>query len=237
MVYGFGVAQGHTPSILRKSLPDVPFVGFDSFQGLPSEDDRKSKMSRWKKGDFNNTYTPEELENAAGGRPHVRLVSGFCDATLTSTLVAEMALKPAVYVDIDCDLHSSTVTVLRWLLNNRLLVPGSLVGYDDWWTISCNNFPRRGSKGKHVYMPTEVGEGLAHAQMTREFGIKFRCIAGPCAAPGTMTGCHIHNNWGPIYLVEAIGTEKHANTGFLLARNRAIEWMQQNAVCGSLRDL
>ena len=96
MVYGFGVAQGHTPSILRKSLPDVPFVGFDSFQGLPSEDDRKSKMSRWKKGDFNNTYTPEELENAAGGRPHVRLVSGFCDATLTSTLVAEMALRVAI---------------------------------------------------------------------------------------------------------------------------------------------
>ena len=41
-------------------------------------------------------------------------------------------MKPALYVDIDADLYSSSLQALEWLFRMGLIVPGTVIGYDDW---------------------------------------------------------------------------------------------------------
>ena len=48
-----------------------------------------------------------------------------------------LRLRPALYVDIDCDFYGATLTALRFLFRHGLIVPGTLLGYDDWWTTAC----------------------------------------------------------------------------------------------------
>lgn len=88
-----------------------------------------------------------------------RFVGGFYNETLTPQL-AQQAL-PARYVDIDCDLYVSTVSVLRWLCQHRLLRAGSLIGYDDWFETPF----LRG------------GESMAHLEVASEHLIHFELIA------------------------------------------------------------
>ena len=35
------------------------------------------------------------------------------------------------YVDVDCDLHTSSVDALAWLFESGLVAVGTLFGYDD----------------------------------------------------------------------------------------------------------
>lgn len=40
-------------------------------------------------------------------------------------------MRPALYVEIDCDLYLSSRQALEWLLSSRLIVRGTVIGYDD----------------------------------------------------------------------------------------------------------
>ena len=40
--------------------------------------------------------------------------------------------KPAFWVDLDVDLYISTVQVLDFMFKNHLIVPTTLVSFDDW---------------------------------------------------------------------------------------------------------
>ena len=71
------------------------------------------------------------------------------------------ALASALLVDVDVDLHSSTMQCMSWLLAHRLLVPGSFVRYDDW----------RASWQQY-------GEGKAHRELTLRHNITWRCLSG-----------------------------------------------------------
>ena len=153
-VFAFGVAQGHTPAMLRKAFPSARLFGFDSFQGLPSDDDVDSRLPAWSKpeahtmhctrfarhmqlpfaytfnvlmcmcawcrseGSFGPKLTPVELEVSAGGRPKTVITAGFFDRTLTSGLATKLKVQRAVYIDVDCDLHSSTSSALEWMLTS-----------------------------------------------------------------------------------------------------------------------
>ena len=115
----FGVATGRTIRHLSKFLPKYQIWGFDSFQGLPED---------WSwlfpKGSFKNTK-PRVPNN-------VHLVEGMFDQTLPgwcSNLKGPIAL-----LHIDCDLYSSTKTVLD-LLDDRLVV-GTVIVFDEYL-----NFP------------------------------------------------------------------------------------------------
>ena len=62
----------------------------------------------------------------------VQWVRGFYEASLTPALARRM--RPALYVDFDCDLYSSTYHALDWLATHGLLEAGTILGYDDWST-------------------------------------------------------------------------------------------------------
>lgn len=79
------------------------------------------------------------------------LVPGFWEQSLTPELAKRV--KPASYVDIDCDIYSSAVTCLDWLLSNRLVVQGTIIGYHDW---------KSGGK--------DGGEQRAHREMLAKHG-------------------------------------------------------------------
>jgi len=245
-VFAFGVAQGHTPAMLRKAFPTARLFGFDSFQGLPSEDDVDSRLPAWSEGSFGPKLTPVELEVSAGGRPKTVITAGFFDRTLTSGLATKLKVQRAVYIDVDCDLHSSTSSALEWMLTNRLLRVGTLIGFDDFWTIPCSRFGV--SNGRLIVHPLDVGEGKAFREMTTKFGLRFRCLAGPCMPPPTTSTCHVHNNWAPIFLLQASGVPaSEASTGFLFggsgseaadskerSRRALANWMHSSRVCGSV---
>lgn len=253
-VYVFGIGQGHSMGMLRKAVPGSRIFGFDSFKGLPGEDDQASALKTWAAGWLPPAkgVTPASMELAAGGRPHAYVIPGFYDKTLTTALLTSFsgrgegttavtttdarAMGAAAYVDIDCDLHVSTVAALDWLFAQRLIRPGTLVGYDDWWTISCNH--HRVSRWARVVDPLTVGEGLAHAQMVAKHGVRFRCVAGPCRPPPSVFDCHPHNNFAPIFLVEAVGLTDVStqSTGFAFENADMQRWMNASWVCHSLRD-
>ena len=73
-------------------------------------------------------------------------------------------MRPALYVDIDCDVYSSSITALRWLLKSNIIVPGTVVGYDDW---------KYGGSGSDSQL---MGEPRAHAEVTKEFGLEWRSV-------------------------------------------------------------
>lgn len=98
----FGVANGTSLGIIAAHMP---VVGFDSFLGLPEE---------WE-GYPKGTFAPTDPETGwTSGEPPViansQLEIGMFDDTLPSFDFS--AVAPLGLVHIDCDLYSSTTTVL-----------------------------------------------------------------------------------------------------------------------------
>ena len=67
-------------------------------------------------------------------------------------------MAPALLVDADADLYSSTVQSLGWMCAHRLLVSGSVVYYDDW-----------GAGGSH-------GQQRAHQEIASAYNITFQQV-------------------------------------------------------------
>lgn len=120
--------------------------------------------------------SPDSVRLALQGRAfkpehRARLVAGFYNDSLTPSLAAQA--RPAAYAEFDCDLHISTAQALRWMLTHELLVPGSLVGYDDWFEAPF----LRG------------GESSAHLELTREFLVEWELLSPDPASARVGKGC------------------------------------------------
>eukprot|EP00933_Yihiella_yeosuensis_P079945 TRINITY_DN9335_c0_g1_i5.p1 TRINITY_DN9335_c0_g1~~TRINITY_DN9335_c0_g1_i5.p1 ORF type:complete len:132 (-),score=21.13 TRINITY_DN9335_c0_g1_i5:522-917(-) len=126
-------------------------------------------------------------------------------------------MGPAFYVDIDCDLYTSAYAALDFLFANQIAQVGTIIGYDDWWTLPCRFFHKKNNEGKRMkrqVSPLDVGEGLAHATIAEKYGVKFRCLAGPCKPVKSMKKCNMNNNWAPVFVVESISGEKSGHVQF-----------------------
>jgi hypothetical protein len=111
----FGVASGSTISHIAK-LHAGPVYGFDSFEGLPEN---------WRTGYDKGTFSgdlPMVPDN-------VELIKGWFSATLPSFLASHPG--KVAFLHIDCDLYSSTNTILD-LLEPRLGT-GSVIVFDEYW--------------------------------------------------------------------------------------------------------
>ena len=174
----------------RSALLWHTYWGFDSFVGLPPEAPTALRPSEalWREGQFSiaRAFHARVRRDEAGAEVYelppgvappsadsvrrtflgwlspsvarLRFVAGFYNETLDARL-ARLAL-PARYVELDCDLYASSRDALRWLLTHELLVPGSLVGYDDWFEAPF----LRG------------GESLAHLHAAAEFRVEFELL-------------------------------------------------------------
>ena len=79
-------------------------------------------------------------------------------------------------MEIDCDLYVSSVQALDFMFRNRLIVSGTLIGYDDWWVVPCV------AKNRWI-SALEVDEGLAHAEMAKRLRCRVYLLGGSLQVP------------------------------------------------------
>lgn len=161
--YCFGVAHGSTVDGLvhglrNRDMPVPKLHLFDSFEGLPEEDEGISRPSVWDSGAYAAPRQKLEgrIQQLGLADDDYQIHEGWFSETLKDELVENGVFAPAAYVDIDADLYNSTRDVLEFFFRHKLIRPGTLIGYDDWgdtelWT---------------------AGESRAHKELTEKYGAR-----------------------------------------------------------------
>jgi methyltransferase family protein len=115
LVVEFGVFEGATINFIA-GLTRETVYGFDSFSGLPED---------WRPG-FPKGMFSVGLPRV---RPNVSLVAGLFEDTLPAFL--ERNRQDVSFLHIDCDLYSSTRTVLR--LCGPRIRKGTVLAFDEYF--------------------------------------------------------------------------------------------------------
>jgi predicted O-methyltransferase YrrM len=113
----FGVGRGKSMRWIASQVSGA-IHGFDSFEGI---------QEYWNGnpvGSFAQKNLPKVPDN-------VEFHVGYFDATLPGFL--EKHADPVAFLHVDCDLYSSTVTILE-ALGNRLQ-PGAIVLFDEYYNF------------------------------------------------------------------------------------------------------
>ncbi len=124
VILEFGVHRGYSIRHMAARRPGAALHGFDSFQGFPAD-----QRQDWHQ-DFALPAVPEVPEN-------VRLHVGYFEETLPRFVTDCDWVRPALtLVHIDCDIFSSTQTVLLelepWLGPGDILVFDELMNYAEF---------------------------------------------------------------------------------------------------------
>lgn len=133
----FGVASGAT---LRMIAQQMPVTGFDSFTGLPEP---------WRHG-----YPAGKFACPVPTVPNADIVVGLFEDTLPGWTPP----GPLGLAHIDCDLYSSTVTVLT--LTELLILPGTYLVFDEF----------------HSYPGCEEHEQRAFAEYVERTGLHYEAV-------------------------------------------------------------
>ncbi|HDR8993356.1 TPA: class I SAM-dependent methyltransferase [Burkholderia vietnamiensis] len=118
LILEFGVATGATLKIICEETKRTVY-GFDSFNGLPEDWTHFQKAGRFSTSGIPPGNLPENAE----------LVIGLFSDTLPPFLSIHQ--EPVSFVHIDCDLFSSTKTVLENLAPR--LQSGSVIVFDEYF--------------------------------------------------------------------------------------------------------
>ncbi|KAK3251953.1 hypothetical protein CYMTET_38727 [Cymbomonas tetramitiformis] len=180
-VYQFGVYLGGSMREINRSFKEADiqfgnFWGFDSFQGLPEEDPEVSAKigggcsvfgeKICNKGAFSSADAMkvydyptliQSIKNVVS-RERTGFVRGFFNDSLTKTILSELPLQPALFVDVDVDLYISTYQAMEWMLCSGLIIEGTIVRYDDWGAAPL----------------WEGGQSLAHKQYTERHSVEWK---------------------------------------------------------------
>jgi hypothetical protein len=134
----FGVYNGTSMICMYRVLQEldlthVRLFGFDSFEGLPSDEEL-----HWGAGgrfhcDIETTRTILEREGVDLTR--VTLIKGFFERTLTDEMLQR--IQKASVIMVDCDLYRSTVECLAF--SDALIKDEAIVCFDDWYPLSERN--------------------------------------------------------------------------------------------------
>lgn len=144
--FEFGCNEANT---MRKAwdhfqhLFDFTYVGFDSFEGLPTITEI-DKQPIWEKGKLAFAEQRFISRVLSHGMPKekLRTIKGFYDASLTSDLKSRLLPTKAAVIYIDCDLYASTTPVLEWIVD--FLQLGTVIVFDDWFCFYGD--PMRGEQ-------------------------------------------------------------------------------------------
>lgn len=126
-VLEFGVFKGTTINLIKEKLADQGYniYGFDSFNGLPEDwisfDGKIAGDGLCKAGFFTNNGV---IPNISG----VTMYCGWFEDTIKKYL---KIAKPIALLHIDCDLYSSTKTVLYNLID--YIKKDTIIVFDEWF--------------------------------------------------------------------------------------------------------
>lgn len=117
-VLEFGVSGGRSLALFGELLPDRKIFGFDSFEGLPED---------WalnvKKGAY--AVAADKMKRVPA---NASLIAGWFEDSLPNFF--RTYAGPVALVHVDCDLYSSTVTVLRNIV--PYIRPGLIIEFDEY---------------------------------------------------------------------------------------------------------
>ncbi len=171
--YQVGVYNGSSIKLLIKLFQDYKYkinniFGFDSFTGLPKEEKDSLNIQSWNEGRFNLVTKDNDIDNVKNkilqfiNNENVKLIEGYYKDTMNINTIKNYNMKPASYIDMDCDIYSSTVEALDFFYDNKLLVKGTIIGYDDW---------SMGNIKKYEY---KAGQSKAHQEFCIKNNITFK---------------------------------------------------------------
>jgi hypothetical protein len=143
----FGIYNGSTINLISSINQDDTIWGFDSFEGLPEDWATTDNEIVWHKGFFAVDKLPKVNSN-------VRLVKGWFDTTLPNWINEYDG--DISFLHIDCDLYSSTSTVLT-LLNNRIN-PGTIIVFDELYHFGNPKKYTRWQDGEYKALTEWVGK-------------------------------------------------------------------------------
>ena len=127
----FDLALRSASKYFKQKQSSPRFFAFDSFLGLPLPD-AKYDSDFFREGAYSTTQKKfKERISRAARKFDVVIIPGFFKETLTSELVAKHKMTAASFINIDCDLYDSTITVLRFV--TPLLQSGTVLYFDDWF--------------------------------------------------------------------------------------------------------
>ncbi|TQV84847.1 class I SAM-dependent methyltransferase [Aliikangiella coralliicola] len=116
----FGVRFATSTNHIGKSIPGKLY-GFDSFEGLPEHWNETAG-----KGDYStHGVLPPVREN-------IELIDGWFDQTLPKFV--ESHSEPVAFINVDCDLYSSTKTIFDLL--GKQIVSGTILVFDEYISTS-----------------------------------------------------------------------------------------------------
>lgn len=131
-----GNTFGHAYRESRHHGHAAKFWAFDSFQGLPPAGDEKDLHPEWIEGAMTISIDAFRDKCATNKIPRsdYTVVPGFYDQTLKDPDL-DGRLKNIALAYIDCDLYSSTRTVLEFLMPR--LKHGMIIAFDDYFCWSA----------------------------------------------------------------------------------------------------
>ncbi|MBS3066966.1 hypothetical protein J4205_04010 [Candidatus Pacearchaeota archaeon] len=148
----FGLSEGstfipafHFSQSMGKNLKKMRFIGFDSFEGLPSIRSLDKKgFKHFREGDYKFPYRSfvDRLKKSKVDLRKVHLVKGWFEKSLNEKTRNSLKLKKAAIIYIDCDLYESTVPILNFI--KQFLQEGTVIIFDDWFCFRGD--PNRGEK-------------------------------------------------------------------------------------------
>ena len=105
------------------------------------------------------------IRNIGHGAPdRIHMLRGFYNESLRSgrRLANRWRMKPALIVDLDCDLYTSSEQAMRFVIDAGILAPGTYVYLDDImpWVWRNDQLPA-------------VEQKLAFQQLTSEYGLSW----------------------------------------------------------------
>ena len=176
LVCEFGVFRGKSVTLLAKHAETVH--GFDSFEGFPDEDL------------LGTAFDNEAPLNLHGVMPEVPgnviLHKGWYNESLPK-FFAENS-EQVGYLGIDCDLYSSTSTVLN-LIADRIN-PGTVIYFDEFF-----NFPR-----------WQFQEWRAWHEFVRDHNVQYTYLAFGTNRSHSRSDPYSWGSWGKVCLrVDSIG--------------------------------
>ena len=137
--YEFGLYQGYTFGQAVKLSPTIHHFGFDSFEGMPENNEGGGFGYQRFKVTYKKVITNLLRSDAFTHKEH--LIKGYFSDSLTSALQAELIPFKAAVILIDCDIYESTVTVLDFI--KPLLQTGTIVIFDDWHSFGHDEGEQR----------------------------------------------------------------------------------------------
>ena len=128
----------------RHFLNEMNFYAYDSFQGMPQDNNSDAFDQRWNAGMLSTSKEKFRrlIKESGFNEEKVFTIEGFYDETLQNLNFEKMlGGKKASLVAIDCDLYESAVPIFDVL--DQLLQEGTIIYIDDYFTGYKGN-PKKG---------------------------------------------------------------------------------------------